>query len=355
MTIRTGIIGASFARAAYLPALRTISDVDVVAIASARMTSAKATAEQFGIAHVYDDWRRMLGEHEFDLVCIATPTVLHAPMTLAALEAGAHVLCEKPMAMNQAESAAMLERAEALGALHIIGHELRFNPNRRKIKSLIESGAIGDVRALNIHNVGATWGDRAWRRAGDWLLREEMGGGRLGASGSHLIDLMRFWLGDIGAVSGLVATVKPERRDNVTGAPWRATADDYFSFAAEMRNGVLCSVTVSFSGRHGAGSHTQIDGSEGSILLADSDEKLLVARAGEDFEDMTLRDVNADKPGIGSGIWNVSFVALMEELTAAIRERRQLAWGASFAEGHQCQIALDAIRQSSRERRWVAL
>jgi len=355
MTIRTGIIGASFARAAYLPALRTIDDVEVAAIASARLSSAQSAADQFGIPRVYDDWRRMLGEQEFDLVCIATPTVFHAPMTLAALDAGAHVLCEQPMAMNADESAAMLERAEALGLLHIIGHELRFNPNRRKIKSLIDSGAIGNVRAMNMHNVSSTWGAAAWRRAGDWLLREEMGGGRLGASGSHMIDMMRFWLGDIGAVSGQVATMTPERFDKDTGAPWRASADDHFSFTAEMRSGALCSVTVSFSGGHGAGSHTEIDGSEGAIMLAESDEKLLVARAGEDYEEMTLRDRNADRPGIGKGIWNVSFVALMEELAAAIRERRQLTWGATFADGHQCQIALDAIRQSSRERRWVAL
>ena len=355
MTIRTGIIGASFARAAYLPALRTIDDVELVAIASARLSSAQSAGDQFGISHVYDDWERMIGEHEFDLVCIATPTVFHAPMTLAALKAGAHALCEKPMAMNQDESAAMLETATALGKLHIMGHELRFNPNRRKIKSLIDSEAIGAVRYLNIHNVSPTWGAAAWRRAGDWLLREDMGGGRLGASGSHMIDLMRFWLGDIGAVSGQVATVTPERFDKDTGAPWRATADDHFSFSAEMRSGAICSITVSYTGRHGSGNHTQIYGSAGTIMLADSDEKLLVARAGEDFADMSLRDGNAARPGIGPGIWNVSFVALMEELTAAIREERQLAWGATFDDGHQCQIVLDAIRQSSRERRWVAL
>ena len=355
MTIRVGIIGASFARAAYLPALRTIDDVELLAIASARLFSAQLAADQFNIPHVYDNWERMIGEHEFDLVCIATPTIFHAPMTLAALNAGAHVLCEKPMAMNRDESAEMLERAEASGQLHIIGHELRFNPNRRKIKSLIDSGAIGDLRYLNMHNASSTWGDLAWRRAGDWLLREDMGGGRLGASGSHMIDLLRFWLGDIGAVSGQLSTMAPERFDKDSGAAWRATADDHFSFTAEMRCGALCSVTVSFAGRYGSGTQTEISGSEGAILLSESDEQLLVARAGEEFQDESLRDANADKPGIGTGIWNVSFVALMEELTAAIRGKRQLAWGATFADGHQCQIALDALRQSSRERRWVAL
>src|ERR1700744_2835538 len=98
--MNVGIIGASFAKAAYLPALRLIEGAQVTALASARMESARAAADQFAVPHVYDDWRRMLAEHTFDLVCIATPTVTHAPMVLAALDAGAHVLAEKPTALD---------------------------------------------------------------------------------------------------------------------------------------------------------------------------------------------------------------------------------------------------------------
>ena len=355
MTIRVGTIGASFARAAYLPALRLIDDVELAAIASARLDSAQAAAEAFNIPHVYDDWRRMLDAHDFDLVCIATPTVHHAPMTLAALQAGAHVLCEKPMAMHQNESAQMLAAAESAGKLHIIGHELRFNPNRRAIKQLIASGAIGAVRHVNIMGVSASWGDPRSRPEGDWWSSESMGGGRLGANGSHQIDLLRFWLGDIGAISGQIATMAAQRIDPGTGESWLATADDQFSFTAEMQSGALCSVFVSSAARHGSANQTRIYGSEGSIALADSDEKLLLARAGEDFEDVSRRDPNADLPGVNAGIWNVSFVALMQELTAAIREGRALAWGATFADGHACQMAMDAIRRSSIERRWVQL
>ena len=133
MTIRVAVIGASFAKEAYLPALATIPDVELVAISSARLESAQAVAERFNIPHAYDDWKAMLGKHPVDLVGVATPTIYHAPMVLAALEAGAHVICEKPMAMNSNESLLMLEKATALGRVHMIGHELRFNPNRRKI------------------------------------------------------------------------------------------------------------------------------------------------------------------------------------------------------------------------------
>ena len=355
MTIKTAIIGASFAKAAYLPALAKVDDVEVIAVASARMESAQSVGEAFSVPNVYDDWRAMLDNHPVDLVGIATPTIYHAPMALAALEAGAHVICEKPMAMNSDEAQAMLDKADSLGHVHMIGHELRFNPTRRKIKQLIDEGYIGDVRHVNIVNISATWGDPASRPAGDWWSMDNMGGGRLGANGSHQIDLLRFWLGDLGAISGQVATMVPNRVDRDTGEPWTATADDQSSFMAEMQNGALASVFMSGAARHGTGNHTQIFGSEGTIFLSNSDEKLLVAKAGEEFEDMSVADPNADLPGVNKGIWNVSFVALIKEVTDAIREGRSPNEGATFADGLKCQQAMDAVRQSSAERHWIDL
>jgi predicted dehydrogenase len=99
----------------------------------------------------------------------------------------------------------------------------------------------------------------------------------------------------------------------------------------------------------------KIFGSEGTIMLANDDEKLLVARVGEEFQDMSEHDPNANLPGIGKGIWNVSFVALIQEVTAAIREKRAPREGATFADGLKCQQAMDAVRQSSVERRWITL
>lgn len=355
MTIRVGVIGASFARDAYLPALKTVDDAEVVAIASARMSSAQSVAEAFSIPNVYDDWEKMLTENKLDLVGIATPVIHHAPMVLAALDAGAHVLCEKPMAMNADESHQMLERAEALNRIHIIGHELRFNPTRRKIRDLITEGAIGEVRHVNIINVSGSYGHPASRVENDWWGLAEMGGGRLGANGSHQIDLLRFWLGDAAAVSGEVRSMVAERIGKDTGQPWTATADDQTNFTLAFQNGAIASVFISAVARHNYGNHTQIFGSEGTIVLSNDDEKLLVARAGGDYVDMSVTDPNASLPGINKGIWNVSFVALMQELTAAIREQRPLREGATFADGHATQLIMDAVHQSSKTRCWVDL
>ena len=351
--MKVGIIGASFARAAYLPALRHTPGAEVVALASARMSSAQRAADEFDIPHVYDDWDAMLDAHELDLVCIATPTVLHEPQTLKAIERGAHVLCEKPTAMDAAEAARMLAAAEGAGRVHMIDHELRFNPNRMRIAELIAEGALGEIRHANISNIGATWNDPESRPMGDWWSSAEQGGGRLGANGSHQTDLLRWWLGEVAWVTGAAPVMVPDRRDRETGEAWTATADDLAHFTLEMASGAIAQVFMSGVAAHGMGNQTRIFGSEGTIVLDNADERLFFAKAGGDFEDITVADPNADLPGVNAGIWNVSVVALMRELCAAIHEGRQPSHRATFADGLANQIVLDAVRISETERRWV--
>jgi predicted dehydrogenase len=351
--MKVGIIGASFARAAYLPALRHVPDAEVVALASARMESARRAASEFDIPHAYDDWEAMLAAHDLDLVCIATPTVLHEAQTLRAIEGGAHVLCEKPTAMDAAEAARMLDAAEAAGRVHMIDHELRFNPNRMRIAELIGEGVLGDIRHVNIANIGSTWADPASRPSGDWWSLAEQGGGRLGANGSHQTDLLRWWLGEVAWVTGAAPVMVPERTDRDSGEPWTATADDLAWFTVEMKSGAIAQVFMSGVAAHVTGNQTRIFGSEGTLVLDNADERLLFAKAGGEFEDISVADPNADLPGVNAGIWNVSVVALMQELCAAIREGRKPAHGATFVDGLANQVVLDAVRISERERRWV--
>lgn len=355
MTIRVGIIGASFAKAAYLPAFRQVPDARVTALASARLDSASAAAKEFDIPAAYDDWRKMLSENEFDLVCIATPTDTHAPMALAALEAGAHVLCEKPMALDVAEAKEMRDRAAELKRISMVGHELRFNPTRRKARELITSGAIGEIRHAHIANITPGWSDPAGRPLNDWWSLAERGGGRLGANGSHQIDLLRWWFGEVKAVIGRIETMVPARVDKETGKPWTATADDLVHMTLELQRAPIADVFLSGVARHNMDNVTQVYGSEGTILLSNKDEKLWVAGPGAEFEDMSEPDPNAELPGVNRGIWNVSYVSLIQELCSAIREERPLSEGATFTDGYRTQQVMDAVKQASEERRWLDL
>lgn len=351
--MKIGILGASFAKAAYLPALRHIPDAEVVAIASARRESAQAAAEAFGVPHAYDDWRAMLADHRFDLVLIATPTVWHADQAVGALESGAHVLCEKPTAMHAGEAARMLAAATAAGRLHMVDHELRFNPNRTRIASLIAEGTLGDIRHVLISNVGPAWNDPASRPAGDWWSLADQGGGRLGANGSHQVDLLRWWLGEVAWVTGAAPVMVPQRLDKKTGAAWTATADDVTYFTAEMTGGAVAQVFISGVAAHAMPNVTQVFGSRGTLTLSTDDERLWLATSGGSFTEITETDPHASLPGVGRGIWNVSVVGLLQELTAAIREGRALRRGATFADGLATQRVLDAVRLSGTERRSV--
>lgn len=353
MAVRVGVFGAGFARTAILPALATIGDVEVVGVASARLESARRAADQFGVDAAYDDWRALLAEQSPDLVCIVTPTHLHAEMAIASLETGANVLCEKPMAMDRHEAAGMLAAAQRAGRIALIDHELRFNPNRREIARILAAGEIGEVRHVELINVGAGFGDPASRRQGDWLSLTETGGGRLGANGSHQVDLLRWWFGEVSSVSARLATLVPERRDPQTGSAWRATADDFVTGTIEMESGVIATMTLSSVARHELGASIRVFGSEGTLIISDTDERLLRAAHGADFEDITVADPNARRHGIAQRVWNVSVVALLEELVAAIAEGRQPIGAATFEDGLRCQEVLDAMRLSSLERRWV--
>lgn len=353
--MKVGIIGASFARDAYLPALKHVAGAEVVAIASGRLESAQSAATAFGVPHAYADWEEMLDRHDFDLVLIATPTVTHAPMTLAALEKGAHVVCEKPTAMDAGEATAMLEKAEALGRLHMIDHEMRFNPNRARIAEMIAQGDLGEIRHVNIANIGASWANPAARPKGDWWSLAEQGGGRLGANGSHQVDMVRWWLGPAASVVGEALTMIPERQDKTTGEPWTATADDVSYFTMAMKSGARVQIFMSGVAASNIGNLTQIFGSKGTIILDNGDEKLRYAKGTGSFEDITVDDPNARLPGVNKGIWNVSVVAALQEMAAAIAEGRGLRQGATFHDGVANQRILDAVRLSTDSRAWVDL
>lgn len=353
--MRIAIIGASFARLAYLPALRHVDGAEVVAIASARLDSARSAAAEFNVPNAFDDWRAMLDNCRPDAVLIASPTDTHADMVLAALDAGAHVLCEKPTAMNAGEAAAMLDRAQSLGRTHMLGHELRFNPNRRRMAELIADGTLGEVRHVEIANIGSAWNDPASRPIGDWWSLAERGGGRLGANGSHQVDLARWWLGPVASVGATVRTFVADRVDPKTGTRWTATADDFVDMTLSMRSGAVVHIVMSAVAAGNFGNSTRVFGSKASLVLSNEDEKLYLIDAGGTPRDVSVADANDGLAGLRPGIWTVSQVAALRAFVSAAVARSLPDEGATFHDGLANQQVLDASLSASRERRVVDL
>ncbi len=249
----------------------------------------------------------------------------------------------------------MLDAASAASRLHMIDHELRFNPTRMRIAELIHGGELGDIRHVNITNIGASWANPASRPKGDWWSDAAMGGGRMGANGSHQVDMLRWWLGEPEAVIGQALTVVPDRQCKSTGEPWTATADDLSHFTLEMKSGTLAQVFMSGVAAANMGNETQIFGTKGTITLSNSDEKLYFAKAGGSFEDISVDDPNASLEGLNAGIWNVSVLGALQELCGAIEDGRDLSRGATFVDGLRNQMVVDAVFASTTSRKWEAL
>jgi predicted dehydrogenase len=164
---------------------------ELVAAANWREPSLRRLAGRHGIPRVTTDWRALAADAEVDAVVVATPNALHAPQAIAFLEAGKHVLVEKPMAPTVAEADAMVAAARGSGAFLMVAHCWRFHPDVQALRARVEAGDLGQIVKTRGYGVHARWGPSGWFT--DPALA---GGGALLDMGVHAIDTARYLLGD---------------------------------------------------------------------------------------------------------------------------------------------------------------
>ncbi len=191
---KLAVVGCgAIAERLHLPSLARREDCEIAALVDTNAARSKALAEQFSVTHTFTDVAA-LSDLDIDAAIVATPNNLHAAMTVNLLSAGVHVLVEKPMAMNAVECAQMQAAAEAAAKVLAVGHILRFAQTARFAKWAIDTGMLGRITSFDIR-YGFVF---AWPTVSDYLLRKDLsGGGVLMDLGTHCIDLLLWWLGDV--------------------------------------------------------------------------------------------------------------------------------------------------------------
>jgi predicted dehydrogenase len=184
--LRVGLIGAGgIAKGAHIPNYLKCGDkVKLVAVSDVVKEKADELAEEFSIPHTFSDYNEMLKEVEIDAISICTPNKFHAPATLAALEAGCHVLCEKPPAMTVEEADEMAQAAEKAGKILTYGFHFRHAPEVEALKRFVDGGELGNVYAARVHAIRRR-GIPGW---GVFTNKELQGGGPLIDIGVHMLD-----------------------------------------------------------------------------------------------------------------------------------------------------------------------
>ena len=355
-----GIIGSGFARTTQIPGYKGCPGARLVAVASRQRERAELVAREFDIPNVASNWRELVDRDDVDLVSVVTPPATHKEIVLAALANGKAVLCEKPMAMNAQESQEMVQKANEAGVLALIDHELRFLNSRQTMRNMLRSGAIGQVRHCNYLFRSDYRGkaDRAW----DWWSDREMGGGTLGAIGSHVIDSFRWMLGtEITSVLGLLSTHIKQRPHKEGGHDSRAvTTDDeaklLFRFAdGPLTNGTTggASLSVVESGKHD--NRLEIYGSSGALMVEESGE-LWHSPFGSGAWRRVDVELDQMAQGMRESSWSRGFTTYSRRIIDAMQSGRTMVPdAATFQDGHRVQQVIDAARTSNESGCWVTI
>jgi predicted dehydrogenase len=251
-TIGIGIIGSGgIAQGAHLPAYKALADdsVRVIAVADVRRESAEQAAEKFEVAHVYEDYREMLRRDDIDAVSVCTPNFMHKQPTIDALEAGKHVLVEKPLAINAAEGREMVAAARRTGRKLQAGLNNRFGSAPQALKRFIQAGELGDIyyaRSQALRRRGIP----SW---GVFTQKDKQGGGPLIDIGVHILDLTLWLMGHPKPVAASGQTyTKFGKREGMVGlmGQWDTknfTVEDFGVGFVRFENGATLTLETSFA------------------------------------------------------------------------------------------------------------
>ena len=337
-----GVVGTGFGRKALMPAIVEASGFELVSVCSSRRENASAAAEQFGAAHATAHVRELLDNDEVDVVVVATPPRWHKSMSIDALNAGKHVICEKPMALSVGEAAEMLAVAREHSLTHVIDHELRYLPSNRQFHKLVTDGYIGELRYFDVRaclpltvNPVMPFAQHSWRD------NAEDGGGFLSGIFSHYVDMMRLSFGEVSGghadSQSTALTTKPYPQDSGRHGFGEVTTDDRIAVSGQLVNGALFSMAGSWSVHHGMGLRVEAFGDKGTLVLPDPDT-LLGATANE----QALTPVALPhRAGGHSG----AFADLLDDLEGVLRGERSSGYFATFEDGLRVQEFIAAVTQ----------
>lgn len=355
--IRVGVVGSGgWADLLHLPSLKSHPRAEVAAICSRRREHAEAMAQKYDIPQVFTDYREMIDRGDLHALVVVTPDALHYPITMDALDAGLHVLCEKPLALDAGQAKAMYEKAEAAGVKHMVCFTNRWLPPYRYLRQLIDTGYIGRWLHCQLRYIG-----EYGRRPGyAWHFDRDQANGALGDLGPHLIDLARWYVGEITRVSARLATFV--ERPGPDGQPLRP-ANDAAMLLLEFANGaqgMLEVTTVAHVRGRGQDLHVALYGEGGTLEadLVDGQMALHGARQDEDrFQTLAVPDelwgaVDRSKGYIGRvNQFFVTEPAGDRQWIDAIVEDRPVV--PSFYDGYKVQAVIDAAIASHEQGRWI--
>lgn len=345
--IRIGVVGTSWwADLMHLPSIKSHPQAQLSAICGRNRERAAEMAAKYGIPLVYTDYHEMVAGAGLDAVVIATPDDLHYPITMAALDAGLHVMCEKPLANDASQTHALYEKAEAAGVKHGVFFTWPWLPHFQQMQRLVDGGYVGRPYHCSLSQLGGYGRDADYM----WRFDARRTNGILADLGSHVIQFARLYMGEIARVSAALADCV--ERTPEAGRSLQP-ANDAASLVVEFESGALGTIQVSgvahCADRLGE-QHCVIHGAAGTLESAWNFEsaQLRGARASDE----TFTDLASEAQ---TGLFDLFCTEPVGDRLFIDAILQDMPFTPSFFDGWRVQQVIDAALQSHREGRWVAI
>jgi len=354
--IGVAVVGTGFGEKIHIPGFQAHPRTQLVAVYHRDLDKAKAIAQSQNIPHACDRLEDALALPDVAAVSISTPPFLHYEMAKTVLQAGKHLLLEKPMTLSAAEARELYQLAARQGVVAMMDFEFRFIPAWQLLAEYLAEGYVGQKRLVKIDWLVSSRADAS--RPWNWYAQKDKGGGALGAVGSHAFDYISWLFGSVRRLCAQLSTAIPERPDPTAGDKLKPVdADDTCLVMLELVDGTPCQLCISSVAYQGRGHFVEVYGDRGTLVLGSDNQKdyvhgfrLLAAPAGKPLAEVEIPKRLAFSQTYTDGRL-APFIRVVDQWVQGIDADKVMT--PSLREGVYSQLLMDLTHQSNETGSWV--
>jgi len=354
--IGVAVVGTGFGEKIHIPGFQAHPRTQLVAVYHRDLDKAKAIAQSQNIPHACDRLEDALALPDVAAVSISTPPFLHYEMAKTVLQAGKHLLLEKPMTLSAAEARELYQLAARQGVVAMMDFEFRFVPAWQLLAEYLAEGYVGQKRLVKIDWLVSSRADAS--RPWNWYAQKDKGGGALGAVGSHAFDYISWLFGSVRRLCAQLSTAIPERPDPTAGDKLKPVdADDTCLVMLELVDGTPCQLCISSVAYQGRGHFVEVYGDRGTLVLGSDNQKdyvhgfrLLAAPAGKPLAEVEIPKRLAFSQTYTDGRL-APFIRVVDQWVQGIDADKVMI--PSLREGVYSQLLMDLTDQSNETGSWV--
>ncbi|WP_341528896.1 Gfo/Idh/MocA family oxidoreductase [Nostoc sp. UHCC 0302] len=353
--VGVAIAGTGFGQKVHIPGFQAHPHTEVVAVYHRDINKAKTIADSHNIPHACNTIADIVALPEVQAVSISTPPFLHYEMAKTVLQAGKHLLLEKPTALNATEAKELYKLAKEKGVIATVDFEFRFVPGWQLFAELLSADYVGELRLIRIDWLGSSRADAS--RPWNWYSSQDKGGGALGSLGSHAFDYIYWLFGSVRRLNAHLSTAIPTRVDPTSGESKPVNTDDTCILALELADGTPCQVSIS-AVVHAPRTHwVEVYGDRGTLVLGSENQKDYIhgfrvwgSQPGKPLTEIEIPNRLIFPKNYADGRIS-AFIRVVDQWVQGINSLQEIT--PSLREGVYSQLLMDLSHKSHATSSWV--